>query len=442
MAKVVFVQPRAEFDFYGKYKMPLLGSFYLGEIVRRRGHQVRVICESVEPAVEGGALNPALVEADFVGITTITSTANRAYEIADVVRKGNPGARIVIGGSHATFRVEEALEHCDIVVSGEGENVIVELVEGTPSSRVIDGGLVRDLDTIPFPDFEMSRPLLKYMRYLPIATSRGCPYNCNFCAVTLMFGKRFRFRSPANVIEELKLRVRQGFRRFFFTDDNFGASRERAKEIAEGIIREKLPIIWSTQARHDIAHDDELLKLMKRANCYYVLVGLESINTESLKLLNKRQTSEDVLYCIKKLQEHDINIHGMFVLGSDADDAQTGVATSKLCRKMGIHSIQYAIMIPLPGTPLYSKLDEEQRIMTHDWSLYDGTHAVFRPLKIAAFELQRMWETAYKKFYTPKLFLGYLYCRRFLKKWRKTNKDFIRWLKQIDTRWMRGLSPA
>jgi len=434
MARVVFVQPNAQLDFYGKYSMPLLGSFYLGEILRRRGHQVKVICGSVETVWDGQWMNPSLLEADFVGISAITCTADRAYQIADEIRNRNPRARLAIGGPHVTFQPEEALAHCDAVVRGEAEQLIVRLVEDTSVSGIVEGGPTDDLDSLPFPNFNMAPPLLRYMRYLPMATSRGCPFACTFCSVSLMFGRKVRFRSPANVLDELEQRVTEGYRRFFFTDDNFAANPDRAKEIVEGMIRRNMKIRWVAQARHDVARDEELLKIMKRANCYYVLIGFESINQESLASFNKKEDAEDIVRCIERLRRYDINIHAMFVLGADGDDSSTGIETSRFCRRLGLDSLQYAIMIPLPGTQLFSDLEAQGRILTKDWRLYDGTHTVFRPLKVAAFELQRMWEQAYRKFYTPRFFLSYLYCRHCLRKWHKLNANFVQWLKRIDPR--------
>lgn len=429
MSKVTFVQPRANFNAYGLTRVPLLGAFYLGTILKKEEHDVSVLSEDFKKVYDEktGKLDEELLNSDVVGFSTITCTAQRAYRIADALKKARPNVRVIMGGPHATFMVEEALQHADIVVRGEAEKIISDVVDnGRGTSRVVEGTPVEDLDTLPFPELRLLRDGNGKFKYIPILTSRGCPYDCVFCSVTQMFGKKYRFRSSGNVIEEIELRISQGFRRFFFSDDNFTADRERIKVLLEEFLRRKLSFRWTAQVRVEVAKDTELLKLMSRTNCRLLMIGFESINPETLKLYKKHQGLDDIRYCISRLAEQDIRVHGFFVLGSDADDISTIERTVRFCRITKLNTVQFAILSPIPGTRLFEQLSSQGRIFTKDWSLYDGTHVVFEPKKLSAFELQNKVLRAWKKFYTISRFKWFLLSRYLIRSWKKANKKFLR----------------
>jgi len=311
------------------------------------------------------------------------------------------------------------------VIRGEAEKIISDVVNnGRGTSPVVQGIPVEDLDTLPFPDLRLLRDGNGKFKYIPILTSRGCPYDCVFCSVTQMFGKKYRFRSSENVLEEIEMRISRGFRRFFFSDDNFTVDKGRVKVLLEEFLRRKLSFRWIAQVRVDVAKDTELLKLMSRTNCRFLMIGFESINPETLKLYKKQQAVEDIRYCIRRLAEQDIRIHGFFVLGSDADDISTIERTIRFCRITKLNTAQFAILSPIPGTRLFEQLSSQGRILTKDWSLYDGTHVVFEPKKISAFELQNRVLKAWKKFYTISRLKWFLLSRYLIRNWKKANKNF------------------
>jgi len=436
VSKVTFVQPRAKFNAYSLTRVPLLGAFYLGTILKKEGHQVSVLSEDLKKVYDEktGKLDEELLNSDVVGFSTMTCTAQRAYRIADALKKARPNVRVIMGGPHATFMVEEALQHADIVVRGEAERVISDVVNnGRKTSPVVEGIPVEDMDTLPFPELRLLRDGKEKFKYIPILTSRGCPYDCIFCSVTQMFGKKYRFRSSENVLEEIESRISQGFRRFFFSDDNFTADRERIKVLLEEFLSRKLSFRWTAQVRVDVAKDTELLKLMSRTNCRLLMIGFESINPETLKLYKKHQGLDDIMYCISRLAEQDIRVHGFFVLGSDADDISTIERTVRFCRITKLNTAQFAILSPIPGTRLFEQLSSQGRIFTKDWSLYDGTHVVFEPKKLSAFELQNKVLRAWKKFYTISRFKWFLLSRYLIRSWKKTNKKFLRQFAQISS---------
>jgi radical SAM superfamily enzyme YgiQ (UPF0313 family) len=427
LSRITLVEPLSAFNGYSHFKLPLLGLLYLGTILKRLGHQVTVHSEDISPVLhkKSGFLDPALQESDVVGISAMTCTANRAYAIARAVRSAKPKVRIFIGGPHATFMPQEASLYADVVVLGEAESNIGQLVENTATRGIFQGQKIPDLDQLPYPDFSLMGKLATAMRYAPLSTSRGCPFDCSFCSVTTMFGRKIRFRSPESVLDEIELRHGSGYRRFFFYDDNFGVSRERSKEFLEGILRKKLNLKWTAEARVEVSEDEELLKLMARTGCHYLLFGLESVNPKTLSSYNKKQSLEDIINCIRRVRRHDIKVHGMFVLGSDDDSSETVRQTVKFCNQFKVDSAQFAILFPIPGTRLYQKLETEGRIFTKDWSLYDGTHVVFRPKKMKAAELQQQFLWAWKKFYSLARLKGFLASRYLLKKWERINSRFL-----------------
>ncbi|MFH1549603.1 MAG: radical SAM protein [Planctomycetota bacterium] len=428
MAVVSFVEPQASFNAYKIFRLPLLGSLQLGTILKGRGHDVKVFSESLKTIYHPrkGLLDKRLEKSDVVGISIMTSTARRGYEIADVIRKRNPKTRIIIGGSHASARPEEALKHADLVVCGEGESAIKDAVEGN-STGIVRGERVADLDSLPTLDFSLLKNFVRGpLNLMPIATSRGCPFDCTFCSVTKMFGRRYRFRSPELVLTELVRRVKEGERVFFVYDDNFAADKDRTRQLMEGMLSKRLKKIkWAVQARVDIGRDGELLDLMARAGCTTVLLGMESVNSQTLNTYNKRQSIQDIVRCINNLHKRRIKVHGMFVLGSDNDTPQTIRDTLRFCKRMKIGYAQFSVLTPLPGTQLYDQLEAEKRIWTKNWTLYDGTHVVFFPQSFSVTQLQYWVEWAWKRFYDIHSPLKFLVSRYLLKRWEQVNKSFL-----------------
>jgi len=386
--KIVLIEPRAtQANVYSKMHMPLIGPILLGTILKNRGHQVEIYNEEIYTP------DYSTIDADLVGVSILTSTANRGYEIA----RKFPKEKVIMGGVHASLMPDEALKYCRQVVAGEAEEVIVDVAEGRRKEPVVAGVAVQDLDTIPFPDFSLIKGLYIPSMVMPISTSRGCPFDCSFCSVTKMFGRKYRFRSAENVMAELDTVVGK-VRQFFFCDDNFTANTRRARRLLN-IMRKQHIGRWSCQVRCDAARHPDMLNLMYKAGCRVVCVGLESINHKTLKAYQKNQTVEDIVQAVDSFHEKGLQIHGMFVLGGDDDDAGTVKETERFARKHGIDSLQMMILTPLPGTRTYDDLDKQKRIFSKDWDLYDGQHVVFHPKLLSALELQRAVFRAYAGFY-------------------------------------------
>jgi radical SAM superfamily enzyme YgiQ (UPF0313 family) len=420
MKNIYFIEAKSPGShIFSRVTLPRLGSILLATILKDRGFNTKVFIEDIAvPAWE------LLEDADLVCISSITSTAPRSYQIAERFRK--MGIPVAIGGPHSTFMPEEGLQYADYVIRGEGEETLVELIEHLESNKPLNTikglsykdtsgeivhnpprELVKNLDDSPIPDFSLVYKWGKTM-VVPIATSRGCPFDCKFCSVIPMFGRRYRFKSIDRVIEEIKaVAPKKGH--VFFIDDNFAASKKRTKTLLKALIDNNIKIEWSAQVRTDIARDPELIELMQASGCFSVYIGFESINPQTLSLFNKRQCVEDIEYCVKLLKKHSINIHGMFVLGSDTDDIETIRLTEKYAKKLDIDSIQFMMLTPLPGTPVFEEMKQQGRLLHTDWSKYDAHHAVFEPKLMTPFELHLETLKAMAKFYSWSTILRHLW---------------------------------
>jgi radical SAM superfamily enzyme YgiQ (UPF0313 family) len=423
----LFIEPTAaQLNIFSAFTLPRLGSFILAGLVNRRpSWRARVFVEGRKAfnlqawMAEHG--RPALV-----GISTITTTVKRGYDLADECRL--LGIPVIMGGPHVTFLADEALRHADLVVRGEGEgamNALLDLWQNgyvkapdAAYARVNNlswtdatgvnhhnplGPWVADLDALPVPDFALADGTADCCfagrKTVMVQTSRGCPFDCSFCSVTGMFGKKFRFRSVDSVMEEVRrYNARDHF--VFFCDDNFTANKQRARELAEAMLREKVRFQWSTQVRTDLARDPELVRLMKRAGCHTVFVGFESVNPKSLKEMKKSQSLEDIRNAMSVIQGAGIHIHGMFVFGFEEDDWPTVEATVSLAQEMRLTSVQLLLLTPLPGSELYGRLGAEGRITSRDWDLYDAHHVVFSPARFTPFELQCAQVYGHTRLYT------------------------------------------
>jgi radical SAM superfamily enzyme YgiQ (UPF0313 family) len=359
--------------------------------LKRKGYDVRVYNENIlNRDISRQELN-----ADVLCLTGLTSTIERAYEIAQQFRIINPSGKVIIGGIHASFNKEEAARFADSVVIGEGESVIIDVIEGKKKGRFIYG-CKEEIANLPSPDFSVLKDYKK-VRVTPIMTSRGCPFDCNFCSVTAMFGRQYRANNERAVIEELR-NVRT--RSVFFYDDNFCADKQRSHRLFDLMRRENFRFKWTAQVRCDATADRQLIKKMAETNCLAVYIGFESINPETLKGYNKNQSLQDIKSAIKRFHDYGIKIHGMFVLGSDQDDKSVFKLTSEFCKRQEIDSVQYMILTPLPGTPLFNNLAEQDRLLHKKWRLYDAMHVVFKPKNFTPIELQEGIVDCYKDFYS------------------------------------------
>jgi radical SAM superfamily enzyme YgiQ (UPF0313 family) len=456
--RITLIEPKNDhLHIFSKFELPRLGSILLATIMRDKGYQ------SESLFMRSADILSRKIVTDLVGISTITATATSAYAVADDFRKR--GIPVVFGGPHVSFLPEEALEHADFCITGEGETgfpLLVEALNGNARLDKVPGlvwrenGLIRrnpaaapieDLDSLPFPDFSLL--VMSAGRRLgtigigratiPVQTSRGCPFDCTFCSVTGMFGHRYRYRSTASIIAEIS-RFDPKRSIIFFYDDNFAANPRRTKELLREMIRLRLGLNWSTQVRSDIAKDTELLDLMAQAGCTTLFIGFESVDPKALKEMKKNQSVDEIRYAIREIRKRGINVHGMFVFGFDSDSVDSTRATVTFAIKEKVDSAQFMILTPLPGSSFYSRMVAEGRIIDRKWDTYDAHHVKFVPRGFTPWDLQRMQIEAHTRFYSPLQvaarllrgrvagFIVGVYARALNKRWQWQERDYLRLL--------------
>ncbi len=393
--KILLVEPRGrgESMFVYQSNFPLMGPVVLGTILKAKGHETLVYSESMVGSDVPDAL---LAWADVLSLSLLTLTSLRGYRIARRYRELNPKGVVVLGGIHPSFMPEEALEYADYVFCGEGEEVFPDFLEFGSDEKIITGGKVSDMDSLPIPDWTIVAGFEK-VKVQPVMTSRGCPYDCSFCTVTAMFGRKFRMASPERVLEELK---RTDKSMVFFYDDNMVASPARMRRIAELMIESNLKIKWYAQMRADASRDPELLRLMHRSGLRHAFIGFESVSDATLEEYNKQQSAEQIKAAIKAFHEAGVGVHGMFVYGSDADTPDIFGETLRFCRDARLDTAQFAALTPFPGTRLYEKLQRENRILHSRWDFYDGLHVVFKPRNMSPVDLQQGVFQSFQDFYS------------------------------------------
>ncbi len=404
---------------YALFHMPRLGPVLLATILKKLGYETKVFVERKK-----NSLNWAyLVSADAVCISTTTETAPRAYRIADKLREKN--VLVIMGGVHATACPEEALKHCSVVVRQEGDETLPELLKAifagmgvenvrgisyrSDDGRVVhnsDRSPIEDQDDLPVPDFSLidgfvpgfgwQKLRLVFLKaiglyFLPLSSSRGCPYGCTFCSVLQVFGRKYRAKTPVKVIEEMEDLARYTDA-IFFVDDNVGVRPERLEEVCYRKLTrpwlKKLSFTLQVRAELALKHP-ELVTLLGQAGCTRVYIGFESADQKTLEAVNKKQQAGDMKKVVEIFQEAGIKVHGMFVIGFDTDDKSSFDKTLEFAREIGADTVQFLALSMLPGTEMYAEMKAAGRLIESvSWEEVDGFNVTFRPKQMSPRELQ------------------------------------------------------
>jgi radical SAM superfamily enzyme YgiQ (UPF0313 family) len=334
-------------------------------------------------------------DVDLVGISAMTSTAPRSYRIAKHYR--DRGVKVVIGGIHPSLMPEEACEHADAVAVGEAEGVWPRILADAGNGgldQIYRSNTFPAASTIPCPRYDLLQRKSYWVKSM-VQTTRGCPYNCNFCTVTRFFGGTFRARPIRNVIEQVRL-LKSKF--IGFVDDNIIGNFKYAAELLKALVREK--IYWSAQASVNIVRNLSLLKLLRRSGCKGLFIGFESVSQNSLREAGKSQNKAgEYKKAIRILHDHGITVQGAFIFGFDSDDKSVFDETVDFCFDSKIDLVQFAMLTPFPGTELFDRLKRENRMLTYDWSKYNMSNVVYQPSQMSPDELREGWEGAYRRFY-------------------------------------------
>ena len=337
-------------------------------------------------------------EADLVGISCITGTAQRGYAIADRLRKR--GITVVFGGVHATLLPDEAAQHADAVVIGYAEQTWPDLLRDFARGQLKPRYFKptgRSLAGIP----HARRDLLdrkKYSTINSIEATRGCPHKCDFCAVPAAWANTYAHRPVEEVVAELA--TFEG-RHALFIDLSPVEDVAYAKSLYRAMI--PLRIRWVGLATTRIAEDEELLRLAAQSGCKGLLIGFESVSQATLNETHKTfHTADMYAEIVKRLHDHGIGIQGCFVFGFDNDDETVFERTVEFVDRSRIDLPRYAVMTPFPGTGAFRQLEAQGRLLHKNWSLYDVEHVVFEPRKMSAERLQEGLEWAWRQSYSWK----------------------------------------
>lgn len=337
-------------------------------------------------------------DADIIALTAMTPQAPRAYQIADEFRRR--GKTVVMGGFHASNLPDEALGHVDAVVVGEGELSWPQLLDdfnrGT-LQRLYHSSSSVGMDTIP----AARREIFAGKRYLltnTVQTTRGCPFDCEFCSVTAFYGRTYRKRPVVDVLSELEqLRKKNSF--LFFVDDNLVADRRYAMELFSGM--KGMDFKWLSHSPIDFAADRELMKAAGESGCYGMFVGFESLNQESLAAMGKvTNRSSSYLEDAKAFRDSGIGILGSFVLGYDGDTPAIFEQLLRFCEDARLEAAIFPLLTPYPGTAVRRRLEAEGRIISNDWRDYDMEHVNFQPKGMTVEQLSKGYEWLNNSFYS------------------------------------------
>jgi radical SAM superfamily enzyme YgiQ (UPF0313 family) len=337
--------------------------------------------------------------ADIVGITFNTMLSSRAYAIADAYRQR--GVTVVLGGIHATVLPREVKQHADAVVIGEAEYIWAQLMADFYAHNLKEyytaSGHI-DLKDAPQPRYD----LVKNDQYLfhVMQTTRGCPHQCDFCSVHTISGPRYRYKPADMVVREIQQLQHLENKLIFFCDDNFISQRTRTLDLLRRI--KDLRCTFFTQCDMSVAKDRELLEALAAGGCRKLFIGFESINHDSLMSVNKgRVNNPDHYYkYVETIQSYGIEVMGGFVFGMDSDTEKTFEETALFIQTSGISYPGFSILTPYPGTKIYQRLSDENRILHHNWDLFDGTHVCFQPKKMSPQALQEGYHWVYEQVYS------------------------------------------
>jgi radical SAM superfamily enzyme YgiQ (UPF0313 family) len=392
---------------------PPLGLAFVAAALEEADIEVRVV-DLVTHRCEGDRLAAVLNEyqPDVVGMTAVTMVFNAAAETIREVKALAPDVLTVMGGPHVTFAAKETLDglpELDVIVMGEGEKTIVEVVEenrnGRDWSKVRglayrnhDGGISitpaqdpLEVNTLPV----AARHLLPLGRYralkmpISITTSRGCPFPCIFCSARDMAGAKIRYRDAEKVVDELEELARLGFHQINFADDLFTAKKKHCLAICDVIIERGLKIVWSCYSRVDTIKP-EMLARMKEAGCATMAFGIESANEEILKTVRKGITIPKTIEAVQMCVEAGIDPHCSFILGLPGETPDTLAETLAFCAKIQRMGASYGmhLLAPFPGTALRKQQETfDLKVLTDDWSQYHANRAIVETSSVSAADL-------------------------------------------------------
>jgi radical SAM superfamily enzyme YgiQ (UPF0313 family) len=421
--KVLMINPpysSSKYKFIGLVAPPL-GIAYIAAMLEKNGVTVKIL-DSPALEIDHETVKNEIKKysPDIVAVTSVTPTIESALKTAQISKEACPSAFTVLGGYHPTFTYQEILKNdfVDIVVCGEGEQTMVELVDAiekgqdlrdvngiaTKNFKTAPRNIIENLDSIPFP----ARHLLPMDEYKilnmklttgTIVSGRGCPYKCSFCASSAMHGQKLRLRSAENVVDEMEHLVNDhNIEMVAFMDDTFTLNKNRVYEICEIIKERGLDNYWGCTARVDTI-SEELLKTMKDAGCITMFLGVESADQQLLNEVNKKININRIKKTFELTKKYDMRTIASVVLGMPGDTKRSILSTIKFVKTLEPSYAVFSLATPYPGTDFYLKAASENLIKINDWSKYTLLSPVLETVDCSLDELKKLQKKAFKEFY-------------------------------------------
>ena len=421
---VTLVNPPAPSEYIGHLPFPLLGLGYLAAVLEKNKYGVDVIdCQALKLSYEEFKSEIGKRQPNIVGMTSTTLTYKNALKLAKIAKEMCPNCLTILGGAHATFWDDKALQECldlDVVVRKEGENTLLELVQRLEKgknfrdvlgityrkdgkiAKNLDRPYIENLDDLPFPARHLwpIERLRKYEDVFYLITSRGCVYWCEFCATVRMHGRKYRVRSTKNVVDELEfLNKTYGATHFTFCDDVFSGDKARTEELCKEIRNRKLKIKWNCGTRVDMLTKELLLK-MKEAGCISVWFGVESGSQQVLDAMRKGISTEQTARVFGWIRELGLTPVPNVILGFPGETKQTAWKTIKFVEKISPDDLcYYNIATPFPGTPMFDLVKKNGWLRITDFDKYDVATPIFETPWLSMKDLGEIREQAFHHFY-------------------------------------------
>lgn len=378
--------------------LPVLYLPYLSAIFKKYGHDT-FFCSNM----------PKNADLDLVIIASSIVDYKHELEFAKKVKKQIKNAKVGFLGAFATIKPQLFLKHVDFVISGEPEEATIRIAKGKVKKAklkgVIKGKLIQNLDELPFPDWDTFPikkysyyPMLKKKVFLPMLSSRGCPFACNYCPYLVLQMSKWRKRSPKNVVDEIEyLQKKYGMQSTVFRDPVFSLDKDRVREICKEIIARDIKIEWCCETRTDCL-DEKLIDIMKKAGMVGINLGVESADTSMLKRATRKPIPNiHQIRIIRYLQKKGVKIAAFYMLGFINDTEESILKTIKFAKILNTTFAQFHIVNAYPGTGFYKKIKD--RITAKDWEDFDNYTSIIRLDNIPQKKLMELKEKAFREYY-------------------------------------------
>jgi len=401
-----------------------LGLAYLGAVAEQAGHKVTIIdCQAEKLTYEAFRARIARTPSEVIGVTATTLLYKSAMKLITIAKQTQPQAVTVLGGSHGTFWDENALKEysgLDIVVRREGEQTLIELLERLQTksdlssllgityrnkdeiTRNADRPFIEDLDSLPFPAHHLI-PLEKLKHngkiLIPLVSSRGCVFWCDFCSTVRMFGRGYRMRSAKNVVDEMQfVHDKYGVDQVTFYDDAFTVDRDRVLKICDELHARNLHMIWDCGTRVDMV-DRELMETMRDAGCIAVWLGVESGSEAILGAMNKSIKLDQTRRAYKTAHDVGLMTIANVVLGFPGETEQTARETIRFVKELDPDDVGFYVATPYPGTPMYEQVIKNGWLRVTDFDKYDTANPTFETPQLSMERIREIRYKAYQQFY-------------------------------------------